>query len=155
MNQRSNTTARSTARFALRGVAFAAACLVGSQAWALGLGRLTVQSALGETLRAEIEVTSITAEEAGTLRLRVAPAEIYRSSGVDYNAVLPSTPVERLPRNGRQVLQVRSERAVLEPFVDLIVEATWASGCLVREYTMLFDPPQLRPSAPERVLNSS
>ena len=48
------------ARFALDGLALAAACLWGTQAWALGLGRLTVQSALGETLRAEIDVTSLT-----------------------------------------------------------------------------------------------
>ncbi len=123
------------------------ACLWGSQAWALGLGRLSVQSSLGETLRAEIEVTSITPEEAASLRLRVAPPEVYRSSGVEYNAALPSASVQLVQRNGRQVLRVTTERAVLEPFVDLIVEATWASGRLVREYTMLFDPPQSRPVA--------
>ncbi|MFN5157002.1 MAG: FimV family protein, partial [Betaproteobacteria bacterium] len=143
MNQRS----KSTVQFALQGIAVAVACLWGSQAWALGLGRLQVQSALGETLRAEIEVTSITAEEAASLRLRVAPPETYRASGVEYNAALPGTTVQLVQRNGRQVLQVRSDRAVLEPFVDLIVEATWASGRLVREYTMLFDPPQVRPAA--------
>jgi len=123
------------------------ACLWGSQAWALGLGRLSVQSSLGETLRAEIEVTSITPEEAASLRLRVAPPDVYRASGVEYNAALPSASVQLVQRNGRQVLRVTTERAVLEPFVDLIVEATWASGRLVREYTMLFDPPQSRPAA--------
>ena len=51
----------------------------------------SVQSALGETLRAEIDVTSLTPEEASTLRVRVAPPEAYRTAGVDYNAVLPST----------------------------------------------------------------
>ncbi len=124
------------------------ACLWGSQAWALGLGRLSVQSSLGETLRAEIEVTSITPEEAASLRVRVAPPDVYRSSGVEYNASLPTASVQLVQRNGRQVLRVTTERAVLEPFVDLIVEATWASGRLVREYTMLFDPPQSRPVAP-------
>jgi pilus assembly protein FimV len=123
------------------------ACLWGSQAWALGLGRLSVQSSLGETLRAEIDVTSITPEEAASLRVRVAPPDVYRSSGVEYNAALPSASVQLVQRNGRQVLRVTTERAVLEPFVDLIVEATWASGRLVREYTMLFDPPQSRPVA--------
>ncbi|MCK7494044.1 MAG: hypothetical protein MZW92_24480, partial [Comamonadaceae bacterium] len=78
------------ARFALNGVALAAACLWGTQAWALGLGRLTVQSALGETLRAEIEVTSLTPEEAASLQLRVAPPDAYRAAGVEYNPVLPS-----------------------------------------------------------------
>jgi pilus assembly protein FimV len=143
LNQRS----KKTAQFALRGVALAVACLWGSQAWALGLGRLSVQSSLGETLRAEIDVTSITPEEAASLRVRVAPPDVYRSSGVEYNAALPSASVQLVQRNGRQVLRVTTERAVLEPFVDLIVEATWASGRLVREYTMLFDPPQSRPVA--------
>ena len=70
-------------------LALAAACLWGPHAQALGLGRLTVQSALGETLRAEIDVTSLTPEEAASLKLRVAPPEAYRAAGVEYNPVLP------------------------------------------------------------------
>jgi len=141
------------ARFALNGVAFAASCLFASQSWALGLGRVNVQSALGESLKAEIEVTSITAEELSTLKLRVAPAEAYRAAGVEYNSVLTSAQVELQKRtDGRQVLRVTSDRAVLEPFVDVILEAQWATGRLVREYTMLFDPPGMRtapaPTAP-------
>jgi len=133
------------ARFALTGVAFAAACLWASQAWALGLGRLTVNSSLGETLRAEIEVTSITPEEASSLQLRVAPAEAFRAAGVEYNAALPSARAEIVKRpDGRSVVRITGERAVLEPFVDVIIEATWSSGRLVREYTMLFDPPGSR-----------
>jgi len=138
-----------TARFALTGVALAAACLWGTQAWALGLGRLTVQSALGEALRAEIEITSLSAEEAASLQLRVAPPDAYRAAGVEYNPVLPSAVVQVAQRaDGRTVLRVTSDRAVLEPFVDVIVEATWASGRLVREYTLLLDPPGSRAAQP-------
>ena len=134
-----------TARFARNGVALAAAMLWGSHAAALGLGRLSVQSALGETLKAEIDVTSISSEEASTIKLRVASPEAYRAAGVEYNAVLPSSQVQVLNRpDGRSVLRITSDRAVLEPFVDVIIEATWASGRLVREYTMLFDPPAAR-----------
>lgn len=123
----------------------AAAALWATHAAALGLGRLAVQSSLGETLRAEIEVTSITPEEASSLKLRIATPEAYRAAGVEYNAVLSGAEVQLARRaDGRQVLRVRSERAVLEPFVDVIVEATWSSGRLVREYTMLFDPPSAR-----------
>ena len=133
------------ARFVLTGVAIAAACLWGTQAWALGLGRLTVTSALGETLRAEIDITSITAEEASSLKLRVAPADAYLAAGVEYNAVLPSAQVQVVKRpDGRSGVRITSDRAVLEPFVDVIIEATWSSGRLVREYTMLFDPPSAR-----------
>ncbi len=141
MKQRSTDAAR----FALKGVAFAAACLWGAQSWALGLGRLTVTSALGETLRAEIEVTSMTPEEASSLRLRVAPPDVYRAAGVEYNAALSSAQVLVTRRaDGRQILRLTGDRAVLEPFVDVIIEATWTNGRLVREYTMLFDPPSTR-----------
>jgi len=134
-----------SARFALTAVAVATACLWSAPGWALGLGRLNVQSALGETLKAEIEVTSLTAEEAASLRLRVAGSDAYRAAGVEYNAVLAATQVQVQRRgDGKTVLRLTSERAVLEPFVDVILEASWASGRLVREYTMLFDPPGSR-----------
>ncbi len=137
-----------TGRFALTGAALAAMCLVASNALALGLGRLSVQSALGETLRAEIDVTSITPEEASNLNVRVAPPESYRAAGVDYNSVLPSTQVVLQRRaDGRSVLALTSDRAVQEPFVDVILEITWSTGRLVREYTLLFDPPTTRMAA--------
>ncbi len=136
-------------RYALTGIAAACVCLLSSQAWALGLGRLTVQSALGESLRAEIDVTSISPEEASTLRLRVAPPDAYRAAGVEYNAALASAQVQAVKRpDGRTVLRVTSDRAVTEPFVDVIVEATWATGRLVREYTLLLDPPGARAAPP-------
>jgi pilus assembly protein FimV len=143
-----NQTSTKAARFALTAVALASACLWGSHAAALGLGRLAVQSALGESLKAEIDVTSMTPEEASSLKLRVAPPEAYRAAGVEYNAALASAQVQVVRRpDGRQVLRVTSDRAVLEPFVDVIIEASWASGRLVREYTMLFDPPVTRQAA--------
>ncbi|MBL8315316.1 MAG: LysM peptidoglycan-binding domain-containing protein [Rubrivivax sp.] len=143
-----NQTSTKAARFALTAVALASACLWGSNAAALGLGRLAVQSALGESLKAEIDITSMTPEEASSLKLRVAPPEAYRAAGVEYNAALANAQVQVVRRpDGRQVLRVTSDRAVLEPFVDVIIEASWASGRLVREYTMLFDPPVTRQAA--------
>jgi pilus assembly protein FimV len=134
--------------FARHHLALAALLVASSGANALGLGRLNVQSSLGETMRAEIDVTSLTAEEAATLKVRVAPPEAYRSSGIEYNAVLTSTQVQVARRDGRTVLRVSSDRAVQEPFVDVILELTWSNGRLVREYTLLFDPPGLPKPAP-------
>ena len=129
-------------RFALTGVATAALLFAAPAAWSLGLGRIQVQSALGESLRAEIDVTSLTPEEAANLRVRVAPPESYKAAGVDYNVVLPSTRVELLRRaDGRPYFKLTSDRGVQEPFVDVILEINWSTGRLVREYTMLFDPP--------------
>jgi len=137
--------------FALTQLAAAAAALalavISTSAYSLGLGRLSVQSALGETLKAEIDITSLSAEEAGTLKVRIAPPESYRATGVEYNSVLTGTQVQVTRRDGRTLLRVSSDRAVQEPFVDVILELTWASGRLVREYTMLFDPPSAQKPA--------
>jgi len=117
--------------------------------WALGLGRLNVQSALGEALRAEIDITSLSPEEDSSLKVRIAPPDSYRAAGVDYNAVLPSATVTLARRpDGRPYLRVTSDRAVQEAFVDVILELTWSSGRLVREYTLLLDPPQSRVAPP-------
>lgn len=134
--------------FARHHLAIAALLVASGGAQALGLGKLNVQSALGETMRAEIDISSLTAEEAATLKVRVAPPESYRATGVDYNPVLTSTQVQVARRDGRTVLRVVSDRAVQEPFVDVILELTWSSGRLVREYTLLFDPPSLPKPAP-------
>ncbi|MFI4932267.1 MAG: FimV family protein, partial [Burkholderiales bacterium] len=137
------------ARVALSSVALAALVAATGNAWALGLGRLNVQSALGETLRAEIEISSLTPDEESSLKVRIAPPEAYRTQGVEYNAVLPSTQVTIAHRSdGRAYLRVTSDRAVQEPFVDVILEVTWTSGRLVREFTLLLDPPQSRVAPP-------
>ena len=116
-----------------------------SDAWALALGRLSVQSALGEPLRAEIDVPSLTESEASSLQVGIANADAFRAAGMDMNAVLGEVQV-RLQRraDGRAVLTLQSSRPISEPFLDLIIEANWSSGRLVRGYTMLFDPPALR-----------
>ena len=120
-------------------------------AQALALGRVVVQSALGEPLRAEIEVPDINAEEAASLRVGLASAEAFRSSGMEMNAALAGLQISLQKRSdGRSFLRLTSPRPVNEPFVDLIVEANWASGRIVRDYTLLFDPPNLRP-APQPV----
>ena len=128
----STQTGPRAGRFVLSAVAAAAMALAASGSWALGLGRMAVQSALGENLRAEIDVTSISPEEASSLRVRIAPPEAYRAAGVDYSAVLTATQVSLVRRDGRSYLRVTSDRVVQEPFVDVILELTWSSGRLVR-----------------------
>ena len=120
-------------------------------AQALALGRVVVQSALGEPLRAEIDVPDINAEEAASLRVSLAAPETFRASGMEINAALSGLQISLQRRaDGRSFLRLTSPRPVNEPFVDLIVEANWASGRIVRDYTLLFDPPNLRP-APQPV----
>lgn len=145
MKKRSFLVARTT-------LALAAAAALGSaphDALALGLGRLNVQSALGEALRAEIDITTLTPEEASTLSVRVASPEAYRAAGIDYNSVLAGTQAVLVRRpDGRAYLRVQSDRVVQEPFLDVILELTWSTGRLVREFTLLVDPPSMRTAPP-------
>jgi pilus assembly protein FimV len=116
-------------------------------AWSLGLGKLNVQSALGESLKAEIDVTNLTPEESASLQVKVASPDTYRAAGVDYNQVLGATSISLQRRaDGRPYLKINSNRTVQEPFVDVILDLSWSTGRLVREYTLLFDPPVSRPS---------
>ena len=118
-------------------------------AQALGLGRLNVQSALGEGLRAEIDITSLSPEEASTLQVRIASPEAFRAAGVDYNAVLSGAQATLARRaDGRPYLRVSSDRAVQEPFIEVILELNSTSGRLMREFTLLFDPPGSRLAPP-------
>ena len=130
---------------ALAGAVALLAGLASFQAHALGLGRITVQSALGEPLRAEIDISEITPEEAASLRAGVASPESFKASGLEYSSALANLKVSVERRaNGRSFLRLSSTRPVSEPFVDLVLEASWSSGRVVRDYTMLFDPPNLR-----------
>jgi len=133
-------------QYQLTAMAIAALLSVWSTpAAALSLGRITVQSALGEPLKAEIDVLDINAQEASSLVTRVAPPEAFQAAGLDYNPALSSlrASLQRRP-DGRAYLRLSSDRAIGEPFVDMILEANWDTGRIVRDYTMLFDPPSLR-----------
>jgi pilus assembly protein FimV len=135
-------------RTALAMAAAAALCVAAPHAAAIGLGRLTVTSALGEGLRADVDVTGLTPEEAATLSVQIASPEAYRAAGVDYNSVLAGTQVVLMRRSdGRPFLRLTSDRAVQEPYLDAILEVNSSSGRLRREYTMLFDPPGMRVAA--------
>ena len=136
-------------RTALALAALAALGAAPIDALAVGLGRLNVQSALGEGMRAEIDITSLSPEEAATLQVRLASPEAYRAAGVDYNAVLSGAQASIGRRaDGRPYVRVTSDRAVQEPFVEVIVELNSSSGRMVREFTLLFDPPSNRVAPP-------
>ena len=109
---------------------------------AAGLGKLSVTSALGQPLAAEIELFAADKAELDSLAANLASDQAFRDARVDYAPVLSSLrfAVEKKP-NGKAVLKVTSSRPVNDPFIDMLVELNWASGRLVREYTMLLDPP--------------
>ena len=142
---------------AIAAAALAVLGLSAPSAWSLSLGRVTVQSALGEPLRAEIDVPEINAEEAASLRTVVAPPEAFVSAGLEYNAVMSGLQVTLQRRtDGRAFIRLSSDRAINDPFIDMILEASWSSGRIVRDYTLLFDPPALRATnAPSPTLSQT
>jgi pilus assembly protein FimV len=135
-----------TVSFALKTLtcAVSTALLMTSVAHGAGLGKLTVLSSLGQPLRAEIELTSVSNDEAGGLVAKLAPVEAFRTANIDFNPALMSLRFAVEQRNGRQLIRVTSSQPVNEPFVDMLLELSWNGGKLVREYTFLLDPADLR-----------
>ena len=123
--------------------------VVSPQADAAGLGRLNVTSGLGQPLRAELEVTSVGRDELPTLQVRMAPLAAFRAANLDFNPALTNLrfALDKRP-DGGYFVRITSASPVNEPYLDLMVELTWATGRVIREYTVLLDPPSLRADAP-------
>jgi pilus assembly protein FimV len=118
-----------------------------SEAWALGLGDIRLRSALNEPLRAEIELLSATPEELDNLDVMLASAETFARYGLDRPLYLQRIEFKLIRSGGidGNVVTVRSLDPVTEPFMTFLVEATWSRGRLLREYTLLLDPPTFAP----------
>ena len=109
--------------------------------YAAGLGKLNTQSALGEPLRAEIEVIA-TPEELASIAASIASEEAFAAQGVTRLGIHNQIKVDLAKSAaGKSVLKLRSAEPVKDPFLDLIIQMDWAGGQLQREYTVLLDPP--------------
>lgn len=108
---------------------------------ALGLGEITLHSALSQPLDAEIELFDVGDLTAEDMRVRLAPAEVFSRSGVDRLYFFNDLRFTPLLRGGKSVIRVVSTQPVREPYLNFIVEVARPSGQLYREYTVLLDPP--------------
>jgi pilus assembly protein FimV len=131
---------------AVRRILLLGALMSPTALYALGLGDIRLKSALNQPLDAEIELVDATAEDLAALRASLASNDTFTRYGLDRPAFLSefSFAVAR-GASGRDVLRVSSARPVTEPFVTFLVEATWPRGRLLREYTVLLDPPVYAP----------
>lgn len=109
---------------------------------AAGLGKLSVKSALGQPLNAEIELLADDKDELAALSARLAGNDAFRDARIDPAAVLSSLKftVDK-KTDGRAVLKITSTKLINDPFLDMLIELDWATGRMVREYTVLLDPP--------------
>lgn len=108
---------------------------------ALGLGEITLHSALSQPLDAEIELFDVGDLTAEDMRVRLAPADVFARSGVDRLYFFNDLRFTPLLRGGKSVIRVVSTQPVREPYLNFIVEVVRPSGQLYREYTVLLDPP--------------
>ena len=124
----------------------AASALSSGMAHALGLGEVTLQSALNQPLVAEIELLEVRDLASGELLPNLASPEEFTRAGVDRQYFLTDlkfTPI--LKPNGKSVIRVTSSKPVREPYLNFLVEVLWPNGRLLREYTLLLDPPLYSP----------
>ncbi|QNH08375.1 FimV family protein [Pseudomonas sp. B11D7D] len=108
---------------------------------ALGLGEITLHSALNQPFEAEIELLEVGDLGAQDLSVGLAPAEVFNRSGVERFYFLNDLRFTPLLRGSRSVIRVVSSRPVREPYLNFIVEVARPNGQLLREYTVLLDPP--------------
>jgi pilus assembly protein FimV len=129
-------------------VAVAALLLAPLLAYSAGLGRLTVKSALGQPLNAEIEIVAVQSGEEDSVTARLASPEAFRQAGIDLSSALLGVQFAIDKRGSAPVIRLTTVQPVNEPFLDVLVELQWATGRLVREYTFLLDPPEYKGPVP-------
>jgi pilus assembly protein FimV len=121
-----------------------------SAAFALGLGDIRLLSPLNAPLEAEIDLVDVTPEEMSTVQAQLASRDTFARYGLDWPPYLAGVQVKTVKTgDGREVIKLKSTDPISDPFVTLLVEVNWARGKLVREYTMLLDPPVFTPGQPK------
>ncbi|MCK5896251.1 MAG: hypothetical protein KAG20_05570 [Cocleimonas sp.] len=114
-----------------------------SASYALGLGEIESSSHLNQPFRAKINLLSTSAADAKRLRVRVASPEVFSRVGIerpDYLNTISFTPTVE---NGKPVIMVSSSQPINQPFLNFLIEVSWPNGQLLKEYTVLLDPPVL------------
>lgn len=108
---------------------------------AAGLGKLTLNSALGQPLVAEIEIVTTSSDDVASLKASVATREAFAQAGIHYESVLSTVKASVESRSsGTPYIKLTSPQAVNDPFLMILMELSWSSGRILREYTVLLDP---------------
>jgi pilus assembly protein FimV len=113
-----------------------------------------VRSALGQRLDAEVDIASLTAVEAESVSVKLAPPELWASAGIDLGALQRSLRLSVEKKEGRHLVRIASDIAVNEPFMHLLIELSASGVRTIRHYVLLIDPPVLI-TAPNTVANAA
>lgn len=123
---------------------------------ALDLGKLQITSAIGEALRAEVDIAQASPDELRSLRARLAAPESFHQAGMEYNPALAGVSASLQTRsNGSPFIALSGKTPIQENFIDLILETQWAGGRLVKNYALLLNSVNDRASAPNPTVTSS
>jgi pilus assembly protein FimV len=125
----------------LKLLSIVAALMMSTSVFAVGMGGINVASALGQPLKADIDLVAINKAEKDSLVARLASPEAYKSAGLEYPYGNKFKFQIESRADGQAYIKASSVEPVNDPFVSLLVELTWSSGKLSREYTFLLDPP--------------
>ena len=131
-------------------LAVALLCFVASsKVFALGLGDIEITSVLNNPLKAVVELTSATDAELEELKVNIASSEAFTRVGVTRSRILNdfSFDVGRSP-SGKPVIRISTTEPVRDAFLEFLLEVVWSKGRLVRQYTVLVDPPYTMPVTP-------
>ncbi|NOV32657.1 fimbrial protein FimV [Methylomonas sp. ZR1] len=108
----------------------------------LGIGEIELHSALNQKLNAEIRLSVAPGENPADVSVKLAPPEKFDQAGVVWNYFLSKIKLEPVVQaNGSIIVKVSSREALTEPFLDFLLEVTWPQGSMMREFTLLIDPP--------------
>ncbi|WP_027330886.1 FimV/HubP family polar landmark protein [Marinimicrobium agarilyticum] len=116
--------------------------MVAQQGYALGLGESELHSALNQPLRADIRLTNLRGLGENEIIVRLASLEDFERAGLDRMPFYNQLKFElMLDHPDGPMVRVTTDDPVKEPYLNFLVEARWASGRLLREYTFLLDLP--------------
>lgn len=119
-----------------------ASALLPLAANALGLGEIKLNSALNQTLSADIPIVGAAPGEISSLHVKVASAKQFQQEGIPMPNVLSHLQFQVVQGpDGSATVHITSTKPVREPFLDFLVNATWDNGELIREYTVFLNPP--------------
>ena len=132
----------------LRNLAAALALVLMSQtALGLGLGTLKQSSALNEPFDGRVEILGVTATDLEGIRVRLADHAQFERANVQRDAILLLLRFKVVnSATGPDYVQITSREPIREPFLNFLLELNWANGRIVREYTVLRDPPLYDPA---------
>lgn len=133
-------------KFAL--IVAAGSALFISAAYALGLGDIDVDSHLNQKFSASIPLNSISQEDADNLLVRLADNDDFNKAGIERADYLSSLNFKVVSDAKNSRIVISSKQIAREPFLSFLLDVRSSTGRVLREYTVLLDPPAYTQPAP-------